>query len=256
MSGQRSRSTRKSSRSLVRTTVGAAALSMALAAGTAHATPWHFTLTPYAWATDLGIDTKIDGRQVIDKTIPVGDLISEIDTTFQMRFEAKRGAYGAMVDTFDVTMSDQKQGVVLPEGAGTADVDSDMGLTIMDVAALFDPKGDHQGFAFLGGTRIIDNRAAVDATFLTPFGPVTQSYDTSDTLVDALVGVRFSRQFSRHCTDHTWSAGPAVTYAFGETGRFGLTAGYRRMEVDFQDEDGLDNKMTLSGFLLGLRAAF
>lgn len=247
----------------------AAVLALILSAAVAQASPWHVRLSPYCWATDVGIDAKLDGRQVVDKTIPVSDLVDDIDTIFQMRLEVTHGALGAMVDAFDVTMSDEKKGVPLPQGAGTADLGSDVGLTIVDVAGTYDPRGDHEGIAFLGGARILNDRATVEAMLQpAPGVSVPQTYHGDETLVDALVGVRFSKRFSRHWstqaqvdvstgdTDHTWSAGPTLSYAFGYRGRFGISAGYRRMQVDFKDHDGLDNKMTLSGFLVGLRTSF
>jgi hypothetical protein len=248
--------------------LGATTLALSLLTGAAQAKPWRFSVTPYAWATDMGIDTKLDGRQVVDKTIPVGDLIKDIDTIFQMRLEATNGTFGVMIDAFDVTMSSEKYGVALPDDAGTADLASDIGMTIGDIAGIYGPQR-LRGLAFLGGTRIINDRATIDATFRpAPGVSVAQSYDTDETLVDGLFGMRFGMPFSRHWgaqmqadvstggTDYTWSAGPTLSYSFGTLGRFGINAGYRGMKIDFQDEGGLDNQLTLSGFVVGFRASF
>lgn len=256
--------------SLRRTLFGAAAFALLsfTAAGAAHA-DWRFSVTPYAWLTDVGVDVELDGREVVDETIPVGDLVKILDTILQMKLEAQNGEFGVMVDLFDVTMSDEASGIALPQGAGEAATKSDMGMTIFDLAAVYDPQGDHQGFAFLGGTRILNERATIDATLrATSGGTAELSYETNDTMVDGLIGVRFTKRFSRQWayqmqadvstggTDYTWSVAPSLTYAFGKLGRYGLDAGYRRMAVDFQDEAGIDTQMTLSGFLLGLRTSF
>jgi hypothetical protein len=47
-----------------------------------------------------------------------------------------------------------------------------------------------------------------------------------------------------------------LSYSFGTLDRFGINAGYRVMQIDFQDDGNLDTGMTLSGFLLGLRVSF
>lgn len=254
-----------------RAAAGGAALALLLCggAGAAHAGDWSWSLTPYAWLTDVGVNVTLDGRDVVDEQIPVGDLIEDLETIFQLRFEVQNGAWGVMGDLFDVTMADGAEGVALPNGAGEADVDGDVGMTIFDLAAFHDAGGDHQGLAYFGGVRILNERASADATFRPAGGaPVARQYETGDTMVDALVGVRLSRRFARQWgwqmqadvsaggTDYTWSIGPTLSYAFGKLGRYGIQAGYRRLTVDFQDEDGIDTRMTLSGFLLGVRTSF
>jgi len=247
----------------------AAVLALTWSASAAHATPWRFSVTPYVWATDMGIDSKLAGRQVVDKTIPVSDLVKQIDTIFQMRIEATHGSIGIMADGFDVTLSDEKAAVALPEGAGAADLASDVGMTIVDVAGIYDPKGDRRGISFLAGTRIINDRATVDATFMpAPGVSAAKTYDSSETLVDGLLGARYGMRFSRRWgvqmqadgsiggTDFTWSAGPTLGFAFGKMGAFGINAGYRVMQINFKDEAGLDNTLTLKGALLGFRASF
>lgn len=225
---------------------------------------WHWDLTPYAWATDVGIDTQLGGRQVVDATIPVEDLIDDIDLTFQGRVEAQHGEHGVLLDLFYVSMSDEVNTFQLPQGAGTGDLDWKLDMSVADVAGIYDPKGDRRGFSFLYGARIIDQRVEVDANFQTTSGNSSEHYEASDTLVDALVGVRFRGELTEHLTlstqldasaggtDHTWSAFPSLTWSFGD-GRYALMAGYRHMSVDFASEGDLDTDMSLSGPLVGLR---
>jgi len=246
-----------------------AALILACIAAPARAADrWHVSLTPYVWATDLGVSAKLDERQIVDETISVGDLLKDLDTIFQMKLEVTHGAFGIATDVFDVTLSDRNSNATLPQNAGTADIRTDAGMTIVDAAGVYDPRGDHDGLAYLAGTRILYNRGTVDATFDTPAGPVVRSYDDNETLVDALIGIRFGKRLghgfatqmqadaSTGGTDWTWSASPSLTYAFGRFGRYGISAGYRHMEIDFADNGGLDSQMTLSGFLLGTRISF
>lgn len=235
----------------------------------ARADGWRISVIPYAWATDVGVDAKIDGRQMVDKEIPVGDLVKDLDTTVQLRLEAQHRQYGLSIDLFDVTLSDDVKGLVLPQAAGQADLHSDVGMTILDVAGTYDPKGDRRGVSFLLGARILDQRAAIDATFYpAPGVSVPGQYDTDETLTDGLIGVRYTKPLSRRWTaqarvdgsaggtDYTYSFAPSLSYAFGKAGQTALIAGYRFMKVDFADHDGLDTTMKLSGALLGFRATF
>jgi hypothetical protein len=252
-----------------RAALGALSLALVLTGVGAHADDWRWGVTPYAWATNVGVDATLGGRQVVDKEIPVNDLLAHLDTIFQVRLEAQHGSFGALLDVFDVTLSDEKSGVALPGGAGLADLKSDVGMTILDVAGVYDPKGDGEGIALLVGSRVLDQRATIDASLQLTVGPiVAQSYETNDWLVDALVGVRFSQRVSRHWgyrlqadvstggTDYTWSVAPSLRYVFGKADRYEVSAGYRRMVVDFPESGDLDAQMTLSGALVGFRISF
>ena len=57
-------------------------------------------------------------------------------------------------------------------------------------------------------------------------------------------------------TDLTWSLTPSIAYGFGDSEQFAITAGYRRMDIDFKATGPVDSKMRLSGLLLGLRTSF
>lgn len=228
-----------------------------------------WTVTPYLWATNVGVDVAIDDRQVVDEEIAVTDLLEDLDTIAQVRIEVERGAHGAFVDLFDVTLSDDPASVPLPGGGGEAVLAMDMGMTILDAGGSYDPRGDREGFALLYGVRILDERADVDATFARGnAAPSTRHYEPRETLVDALVGVRYAGAIAGRLgyelcadassggTDYTWSVGPSLRYAFGKDGRHAATLGYRHMTVAFDDAEAVDAEMTLSGPMAGLRLSF
>jgi hypothetical protein len=253
---------------------GAAALATCLVAGAglpgaAGASDWKWTVAPYVWATDVGVDVEIADRQVVDEVIAVEELMEDVETIAQVRVEAQKGAHGLFVDLFDVTLADETTGLRLPQGAGTAAIDADMGMTIAELGGFYDPNGAQQGFQILYGARLLNERAEVDATFALANGAtVARDYELDDTFVDALAGVRYVRRFSSRWmleakadvsaggTELTWSAGPTVGYTFGEAGRYTLTGGYRQMVVEFETDEPVEAEMTLSGLLVGLRVAF
>lgn len=245
-----------------------ATLALLLGADQAEAR-WTFSVNPYAWATDIGVDATLDGRTVVDAEIPVSDLMEDLSTIFMVKLEARNGAFGVALDVFDVTLADEKDAVALPGGGDTADFSSDAGMTILDVAGVFDPRGDGHGIALLYGGRMLNQRATIDATLMLASGDAQSlTYDTSDWLVDGLLGIRFVRPLTRRWsatmqaeisaggTDYTWSVGPTISYAFGHMSRYAVNAGYRRMVIDYEDANGLDASMTLSGLNLGFRVSF
>jgi len=238
-------------------------------AAAAGASDWKWSITPYAWATNVGVDVSIDNRQVLDKEIEFADLLEDLDTVTQVHVEAQRGAHGVMFDLFDVQLSEDDSRVSIPAAGADATLSSEIGMTIFELGGIYNPRGDQQGFSLLYGTRILDQRAEIDARFDLASGTtVRQSYDGGDTLYDGLLGARYVKRFSPRWTwlmradastggtELTWSAGSAFAYSFGNNGRHALTAGYRHMLVDFKSEDSLDADMTMSGFFAGLRTSF
>jgi len=252
--------------SKLRLTLAALLVAASSAAG---ASDWQWTVTPYAWATDVGIDVAIDDRQLIDEEISVEELLEDLDTIALVRLEAQKGAHGLFVDLFDVTLSDDTTTVALPSGAGDVSLTPEMGMTILDLGGLYDPQGDRRGFQLLYGARLLNERATIEAELhRVDDSTSARTFEIDDTFVDALVGIRYLRPIGRRFgyqvqadvskggTELTWSVGPSVAYAFGESGRYALTAGYRRMVVEFDTDSAVEATMTLSGALAGLRVTF
>ncbi len=268
MNPNRPRFTRLASRA---TRVSAAFAALLLCgAAQAGAGEWKWSVAPYVWATDVGVDVSLEDRQVVDAELAFNDLLEDLETVAQVHVEAQRGAHGLMLDLFDVQLADDGDRVALPGGSGAqAVLDSEIGMTIFEAGGIYDPRGDQQGFALLYGTRVLSQRAEIDARLeLGPGTTVSQSHEVDETLVDGMVGVRYVKRLSPRWTylvrgdlsaggtELTWTAGSMVAYAFGNQGRYSLAAGYRHMVVDFDTEDTVDVDMTLSGFLVGLRVAF
>lgn len=260
-----------STRSFRRTAAPALLATLLLgSAAAAGASDWTWSVTPYVWATDIGVDVTINDRRIIDEEIAVEDLLEDIDAIGQVHIEAQRGAHGLMFDIFDVRLSDDDDRVELPvPPGGEAILSSETGMTILELGGFYDPRGDQQGFALLYGTRILQQRADIDARFeIGPATTVTRTYEVTDTLYDGLLGIRYIKRFaprwswqtridaSAGGTELTWSAGSAVAYTFGKNDRYSFIAGYRRMVVDFDTDDSVDVDMTLSGFGTGLRVSF
>jgi len=231
---------------------------------------WKWSLTPYIWLTDVGVDVSIHDRQVVNTTIDVKDLAEDIAMTFQVHAEAQRGTNGLLFDAFYVKLSKDTKTVSLPTPpGGTAVLDADIAMTILEAGGIFDAKGDQEGLQLLYGARIIDQSADIDAQF-TPSGgpPGSRSFEPSDTVYDGLLGVRWIKRFGRGWstslrgdisaggTEFTWNVNTTLAYAFGKDGRFAATGGYRRLEAEFKEQDSVESEMTLSGPVIGFRFLF
>jgi hypothetical protein len=183
-----------------------------------------------------------------------------------VRAEGMLGRHGMAFDLFNVELA-ESHGIELPALPGSQlALETEAGMTILDLAGVYNPNGDRTGFSLLYGARTIEQRNDVElALNFAGTNVGTQSFSASDTLVDGLVGLRYSRSLSPKLTygfaadvstggtELTWSAGPALGYSFGENNRYRLTGGYRKMVVDFDTAESIDADLTMSGLLLAIR---
>jgi hypothetical protein len=249
-----------------------ALVALALAAP-ATAGDWSFTVTPYAWATDVGADVEIDDREVADVEIGIEDLVDKVDVTAQLRFEARHGRHGLAADLFFVGLEGDGREIALPAVPVPASVDGELGLTVLDAAGTFNPRGDGQGFTLVYGARLLDRDFTVDASLpVAPGVSIAREYEVSESLVDALVGARFAgrggARFSYELranvssggSELSWDGFAAVGYTLDAAGRYTLLAGYRHLDVEFEKDDAtpgaVEAEVTLSGFVAGLKFTF
>jgi hypothetical protein len=66
----------------------------------------------------------------------------------------------------------------------------------------------------------------------------------------------FAADVSTGDTELTWSAGPAIGYTFGDHDQYRVTAGYRRMDIDFETADPVEAELSMDGLLVGFRVDF
>lgn len=253
----------------MKTAILAAATALA-ACGTAQAAEWRWSVTPYLWATDVGVDVAVHDRTLVEETIPFGDLLEDLDSAALVRVEAMRGERGIAFDLFDVTLEDDGGRVPLPDGSGSElALDAGIGMTIFDLTGVYDPAGDGEGLALLYGARLLNQREDITAEVRAGNGAAdSRRFESDDTYVDGLLGLRYAGKLpgrwsyevaadlSTGGTNLTWSVAPAVGYAFGAREQYRLTAGYRHMAIDLDTGPEVDLDMTLTGFLVGFRFSF
>lgn len=230
---------------------------------------WVWTVEPYLWATDVGMNVSISDKEIVDETIPFEDLLDDLERVFQIRVEARHNKHGISLDLFDVVLADSGDRVTLPGGSGNELVmDTEIGLTILDFSAIYNVSGNGDGLSLLYGTRIINQRN--DVTAERQNGDVVLStirVDANDTLVDAMVGVRYKHQIghwsyqlsadiSAGDTDLSWSINPTVSYGLGTDHRNELVFGFKRLVIDFDTGNSMDMDMTMSGPMIGWRFQF
>jgi hypothetical protein len=246
----------------------AAALA-ASASGAALAEDWRWSATPYVWTTDVGMGLTLADRDLVDAEIPFDDLLDKLESAAMVRVEGMKGRHGMTFDVFNVELAEARA-VTLPAAPGTSlALDARLGLTVLDATGVYDPRGDGAGFSLVYGARVIEQRNDIDATIgQDGVALAGRSFDATDRFVDGLVGFRYVRELPRNFsysfaadvstggTELTWSAGPTIGYTFGDGNRYQVTAGYRRMDIDFETAEPVDADMSMSGLLVGFRLDF
>jgi hypothetical protein len=262
--------TPKACRALV--VAGMVAVLGSIPARAAESTEWTWSITPYIWATSVKVDLVLRDSQTIAADVSFGDLVDKLEFAAMLHGEGQRGKFGMLFDVFYADLSDDNQVFPIPPiPGGTATVDAGLEMTIIEAAGIYNPRGEVKGFALLFGTRVIDNDLDVDATFSLGGPGVARSYESGDTLVDAMLGVRYIGDIAKHWgyqvrgdasalgTELTWSAGAGFSFAWGKEDRFAVSLGYRYMDIDFDTDDTerlSDPEEVLAGPIVGFRFSF
>lgn len=240
--------------------------------GAAEAQGWHWSFTPYMWASEIGTDVSINDREVLEREVDLKDLIDSLDFVVQAHLEGQRGRHGLLFDLTYVDLGDDDHRFPVGNAGGEVVIKGDLEMTILEAGGIFNPRGDGTGFALLYGARMLDLDLELDARY--DFGPGStpgRRYSSGSTLVDGMVGARYIAAVSDRWifiiradaggggTELTWNAWTGVGYAFGARKQNALLLGYRYMEIEFKEDDAraeIESQVKLGGFIAGIKFGF
>ena len=198
---------------------------------------WQYAVTPYLWIATLSGDMSaggVDGSTDSDYSFWA---LENLEQYWSVRFEARAAKWGWFADALAVEYRDEFDGAALDTALGVSG-------NIYEAGALYD-LGSADGFAVLGGVRVIDVEVDVD---LTP----GREGRASDRWADPFVGVRYTRDLGDHwyvdvrgdlggfgvSSDTRAQLVASVGYRFSE--RIEAFGGYRFLTADFEDALVLD----------------
>jgi hypothetical protein len=233
----------------------ACAMALGLAAGPARAesSDMDMLAVVYGWGTDITVDAR-------DRSIDVSfsDVIDKLEMAFLGHVEAQGDDIGGFVDVVFMGVGDN---ISRP----AADLNTDLDMTLMDLAAVWSPAEERfSGIEVFGGLRYVD----VDFDLVVdPVPPALPELRTgiNKGYTDFLVGARyaapindqwrlvFSADLSGGDTEGTWSLGGFGVY---RTGPHRFYAGYRHLEVEVEARGDETVQQTFSGPALGYGFAF
>ena len=232
---------------------------------------WEWTIAPYLWASDVGLDLTVNDDTTIGGDAAFKDLLDKVDSVFMGHFEGRKGRWGLYLDTIYLDLSDSNTVAVGPGGPILGDLTVDAGMTmrLYDAGGIFrlsEAEADTQ-FDLLAGVRYIDLDIAADLTLPGPaMTPVNIRTGPSET--DLMLGARIIRKFADRWhwalrgdtsfggTEGTYNGLATMGYTFGQSRLFTLTAGYRYTAIDMDGSTQRGNPtqadIKLSGPILGL----
>jgi len=231
---------------------------------------WQWTIAPYLWASDVGLDLTVNNDTTIGGDAQFKDLLDKVDTAFMGHFEGRKGRWGMYLDTIYLDLSDRSTVSVGPGGPILGDLAADAGmkLRLYDAGGLyrFSEAGAAVQFDLLAGLRYID--VDVDANLTLPGpGMTSVGISTGPSETDLMLGARLigffadrwhwalRGDFSFGGSEGTYNGLASMGYTFGESRLFTLTAGYRYMSIELDGATARGNPsaadVTMSGPLVG-----
>ncbi len=223
-------------------TVAVMALMLTLMSPTAYAQEkesddWKYRIIPYLWAVGLDGDMVVGG-QPVEIDIDFDELLDEVEFAGEVHFEATKNRWSWVADTTIIKIDSEQQA-----GPFTAEVEMDYVLAEFFVGYRIAPKWD-----LIGGVRywLMD----VDLDIQGPIPPV----DEDESWLDLIVGARYFTDISEKWTfagradiggfdigesaDSTWNVSALFFRDYGRKGNKQFIAGYRILDVDFDEGSG------------------
>ncbi|MEZ2354375.1 hypothetical protein [Caballeronia sp. RCC_10] len=224
---------------------------------------WQFEVTPYFWAAGINGWTRVGARTPtasIDASF--SDVFSNLDFGAMGSFEARKGRWGVIFDSFYVKLSATSEPLA---GGRLGTADFGMKEAILQLAGTYR--------VLDSAVTPVDLVAGVRYAYLSgdlsfsggPFIPGGASRSDNVSWTDGFVGLRAAYIFSDKWsvigyadggaggTKHSWQFLASANYNFSKSivGRFG----YRIISMDYEKTDFLFNMKT-SGIFAGVGIKF
>lgn len=254
-----------------RATLAVAALAIVLVAPAAHAQAgaeqsngaaateggWTLVLAPYVWATGIEGEVGIRGRTAaVD--LGFGELIEKVDGAFYLATEARKRRWGIATELMLIELSDQA-GTPGPLFSGVEVSAQQTFFELTPRYRIFDP--DPVALDVILGARLwaLGNKLR----FTTGALP-TLLVEAGDRWIDPVLGLRAIAPLGERWllqargdvggfevgSRLTWQVLGLAGFRVGDAVRLG--AGYRHLDVDFENEDdGFVFDVGLGGLILG-----
>ena len=206
---------------------------------------WSVRLTPYLWFAGLKGDVGVGGR-IAEVDASFGDIVDHLELGAMGALEARHGRWGLGADVMYLKLGDD--GDIATPGPLVDHFDFDMSALIISPQVSYRvTRPGRASVDLLGGIRYWHLSNTLKLTGETER---ELELDASKGWVDPMVGARLGLDFSDRWfglargdiggfgagSEFSWQALGAIGYRFDSLGRYSALAGYRYLDVDYDDE--------------------
>lgn len=209
---------------------------------------WHFSLAPYLWATALEGDLSAGNLVTVPVDASFSDVVGNLDIGLQGHFEARKNRLGLAAD-FMWTNLGAPVDSPGPLAAFEADVRQLVSEGYLFYRVAQGGRADNPAHLnLLVGLRYTGTRSRLTAESATAVSYAGDS--TKLSWVDAMVGAKFKAPLGRRVaflgradvagfgSKVTWNLEGDLAWRAAE--RFTLGAGWRHMDIDYEEGEGRD----------------
>ena len=236
----------------------------------ASADDWEWSVTPYLWASDIGMDVFVHDEQIIGSDIAFSDIFDKLEVAFPIHLEVQRDKLGFFLDVMYINLGDTQTTVARPPLPDDTLVESDLKQTLFEAGGFYRPSGGSHGLDFLFGVRVIDFDMTIDLSLPAP-STVTSRVSSAKTFTDGFVGLRYGAPLGERTSiairgdagagdsELAWNASALIGYTVGKKRQNQLLIGYRHMEIELKNSHGaltVEPNMTMSGPITGFMIRF
>ncbi len=241
------------------------AVALLLLGTSARAAEWEWAVTPYLWASDMSVDVKVNGDEVIGGDVDFSDILDNLEMAFQIHLEGRRGQFGFFTDFTYLSVSDSNTLPERPPLPGGTEVQVDIETILFELAGTYQPNENFPLQLFVG-VRSIGMDVELDVSIPAPIDEEL-STDGSRDMIDVFGGARMLAPLGENFfvvlrgdlgtgdSDLTWNVQTALGLKLGARDQFGAILGYRHMEIEFK-EDSVKTEMTMTGPMAGFMFRF
>jgi hypothetical protein len=209
---------------------------------------WHVTLAPYMWFTGIKGDVSVGNLPSVPVDASISDILSNFDFGLQGHFEARKDRVGLGVDFIWTDLSAD----VAPD-VELVDVQADVRQLITEGFVFYRLASGEKGgrVDLLAGARYTGTRTRLSAEGGSGIKLDRQGRELS--WVDALGGLRFVAPLGSRLallgegdiagfgSQLTWNVSGDLAFLASE--RWTIGAGWRYMDIDYEEGEGLQRKV-------------
>ncbi len=214
---------------------------------------WQVTWVPNLWASALDGQAGV-GNNVVDVDMSFSDIFDHLDYAVFLTTEMRKGRWAGVIELLAVKLSGQR---AVPRTVfETAELDANQTMIEISPRYRVTPPG-RVDVDLIGGIRLW----AVSSTLILSDG-VALTTGIGDQWVDPIIGSRLIAELGRGFviqtrgdiggfgvgSEFTWQLMGLLGYNINRGAT--LLGGYRYLDVDFEDDDGLLFDVAMKGLIL------